>query len=254
MSDLITFYSLVKREIWRFSKVAIQTVFAPLISTSLYLIIFSYSFRSREVAEYGIDYIKFIVPGLIMMSLIQNSFANTSSSLIVAKYQGSIVDLLLAPFSYMQLTLGLMIGGIARGLVVGLTIYIIATFFYSGAVYSVGLLIIFSFLISGVFSLLGIIAGLWAEKFDHISIFSNFFITPLTFLSGVFYSVKNLPGVWSKVSLFNPVFYMIDMARYAFVGISDAKLSVSITIVSTLFIALFFLTTYLFKIGYKIKD
>ena len=254
MSDLITFYSLVKREIWRFSKVAIQTVFAPLISTSLYLIIFSYSFRSREVAEYGIDYIKFIVPGLIMMSLIQNSFANTSSSLIVAKYQGSIVDLLLAPFSYMQLTLGLMIGGIARGLVVGLAIYIIATFFYSGAVYSVGLLILFSFLISGVFSLFGIIAGLWAEKFDHISIFSNFFITPLTFLSGVFYSVKNLPGVWSKVSLFNPVFYMIDMARYAFVGVSDAKLSLSVTIVSILFISLFFLTTYLFKIGYKIKD
>ena len=254
MSDLITFYSLVKREIWRFSKVAIQTVFAPLISTSLYLIIFSYSFRSREVAEYGIDYIKFIVPGLIMMSLIQNSFANTSSSLIVAKYQGSIVDLLLAPFSYMQLTLGLMIGGIARGLVVGLSIYIIATFFYSGAVYSVGLLILFSFLISGVFSLFGIIAGLWAEKFDHISIFSNFFITPLTFLSGVFYSVKNLPGIWSKVSLFNPVFYMIDMARYAFVGVSDAKLSLSVTIVSALFVALFFLTTYLFKIGYKIKD
>lgn len=254
MSDLVTFYSLVKREIWRFSKVAIQTVFAPLISTSLYLIIFSYSFRSREVAEYGIDYIKFIVPGLIMMSLIQNSFANTSSSLIVAKYQGSIVDLLLAPFSYMQLTLGLMIGGIARGLVVGLSIYIIATFFYSGAVYSVGLLILFSFLISGVFSLFGIIAGLWAEKFDHISIFSNFFITPLTFLSGVFYSVKNLPGIWSKVSLFNPVFYMIDMARYAFVGVSDAKLSLSVTIVSALFVALFFLTTYLFKIGYKIKD
>jgi ABC-2 type transport system permease protein len=254
MSELITFYSLVKREIWRFSKVAIQTVFAPLISTSLYLIIFSYSFKSREVAGYGVEYIKFIVPGLIMMSLIQNSFANTSSSLIVAKYQGSIVDLLLAPFSYMQLTLGLMIGGIVRGLIVGLAIYIVATFFYSGAIYSVGLLFLFSLLVSGVFSLFGIIAGLWAEKFDHISIFSNFFITPLTFLSGVFYSVKNLPGIWSKVSLFNPVFYMIDMARYAFIGVSDARLSVSISIVSLLFISLFIITTHLFKIGYKIKD
>ncbi|MGM0501079.1 MAG: ABC transporter permease [Bacillota bacterium] len=253
-SELITFYSLVKREIWRFSKVAIQTIFAPLISTSLYLIIFSYSFRSREVANYGVEYIKFIVPGLIMMSLIQNSFANTSSSLIVAKYQGSIVDLLLAPFSYIQLTLGLMIGGIARGLAVGSAIYLVATFFYSGGVYSLTLLFLFSLLISGVFSLFGIIAGLWAEKFDHISIFSNFFITPLTFLSGVFYSVKNLPGMWSKVSLFNPVFYMIDMARYAFIGTSDAKLSMSLTVVGTLFIILFFLTTYLFKIGYKIKD
>lgn len=250
----ISFYSLVKREILRFSKVAVQTVFAPLISTGLYLIIFSYSFSNREVAAYNIPYINFIVPGLIMMSLIQNSFANSSSSLIVAKYQGNIVDFLLAPFSHIELSLGFMIGGIVRGLVVGTVIYLISIFFYGGMVVHPLLAVVFALLTSGIFSLLGIIAGLWAEKFDHVSIFSNFFITPLTFLSGVFYSVKSLPGIWSKVSLFNPVFYMVDMTRYAFVGQSDINPLISFTIVGSSFVALLFLVTYLFKIGYKIKS
>jgi ABC-2 type transport system permease protein len=250
----ITFYTLVKREVLRFSKVAIQTIFAPLISTSLYLIIFSYSLRNRVVTGYGVEYVEFIVPGLVMMSLIQNSFANTSSSLIVAKYQGSIIDLLLAPFSHIQLTLGLMIGGVARGVIVGFAIYLVAVFFYGGYVYAPLALVFFVFLVSGVFSLFGIIAGLWAEKFDHVSIFSNFFITPLTFLSGVFYSVTRLPGIWSKVSLFNPVFYMVDMTRYAFIGQSDINPWLSLLVVGTTFISLFVLVTYLFKIGYKIKD
>ena len=250
----ITFYSLVKREIWRFWKVAIQTVFAPLVSTTLYLIIFAYSFRQQEVIGYDISYIEFIIPGLVMMGIIQNSFANTSSSLIVAKYQGSIVDLLLAPFSHIQLTLGLMIGGIVRGMVVGTSIYLVSLFFYSGYLIHPLLFIIFALLVSGIFSLLGIIAGLWAEKFDHVSIFSNFFITPLTFLSGVFYSVQTLPGVWSRVSLFNPVFYMVDMTRYAFVGESDISPLLSVSIVSLFFIILLIVVTYLFKIGYKIKS
>ncbi|GAB6137220.1 ABC transporter permease [Halanaerobaculum tunisiense] len=254
MNNFTSFYTLVKREVWRFSKVATQTVFAPLISTSLYLIIFSYSFRNRAVTGYEIDYINFIVPGLIMMSLIRNSFANTSSSLMIAKYNGSIIDLLLAPISYLELSLGLMIGGIARGVLVAITIYLISVFFYGGSVYAVSLLIIFILLVAGIFSLLGIIAGLWADSFDQVSIFSNFFITPLTFLSGVFYSVKNLPGIWSQVSLFNPVFYMVDMTRYAFLGISDVNPLFSVTIVTLFFISLLVLVTYLLKIGYKIRN
>ncbi|WP_245579434.1 ABC transporter permease [Halonatronum saccharophilum] len=250
----IIFYSLIKREILRFSKVAVQTVFAPLISTSLYLIIFAYSFQNREAVGYNIPYIDFIVPGLIIMSLIQNSFANTSSSLIVAKYQGNIVDLLLAPFSHIQLSLGFMIGGIARGMLVGFVIYLVSIFFYGGSVAYPFLAIIFALIISGIFSLLGIIAGLWAEKFDHVSIFSNFFITPLTFLSGVFYSVRGLPGIWSEVSLFNPVFYMVDMVRYAFVGQSDISPWLSLIIVGASFLALLYLVTHLFKIGYKVKS
>ena len=250
----VSFYSLVKREIWRFSKVAIQTIFAPLISTSLYLIIFSYSFRNRTVIGYDIPYINFIVPGLIMMSLIQNAFANTSSSLMIAKYHGTIIDLLLAPFSYIQLTVGIMIGGIVRGCAVGTVIYLVSTLFYGGQVMHPFLLIFSMILISSVFSLLGIIAGLWAEKFDHVSIFSNFFITPLTFLSGIFYSVKSLPGIWSQVSLFNPVFYMVDVTRYAFISHSDMNPTYSILVIGTLFIVLLTLVTYLFKIGYKIKD
>jgi len=195
MINNITFFSLVKREVARFSKVAIQTIFAPLISTGLYLIIFSYSFQNREVAGYGIPYIDFIVPGLIMMSLIQNSFANTSSSLIGAKYNGIIIDFLLAPFSYIELTLGFMIGGMVRGLLVGTVTYLVSIYFYGGAVAHPLLAGFFAILVSSIFSLFGIVAGLWAEKFDHVSIFSNFFITPLTFLSGVFYSVKGLPGI-----------------------------------------------------------
>lgn len=252
--NLISFYSLVKREVLRFSKVAIQTIFAPLISTGLYLVIFSYSFKSREVGGYGVAYINFIVPGLLIMSLIQNSFSNTSSSLIVAKYQGNIVDFLLAPFSYIELTLGFMIGGIVRGMVVASAIYLLSILFYGGQVAHPLLAILFAFLISAIFSLLGIIAGLWAEKFDHVSIFSNFFITPLTFLSGVFYSVKGLPGIWTKVSLFNPVFYMVDVTRYAFIGQSDIAPLISGLIIGGLFIGLLVLVTYLFKIGYKIKN
>lgn len=250
----ITFFSLVKREVARFSKVAIQTIFAPLISTGLYLIIFSYSFQNREVAGYGIPYIDFIVPGLIMMSLIQNSFANTSSSLIGAKYNGIIIDFLLAPFSYIELTLGFMIGGMVRGLVVGSVTYLVATFFYGGAVAYPFLALFYAILVSSIFSLFGIVAGLWAEKFDHVSIFSNFFITPLTFLSGVFYSVKGLPGIWSEVSLFNPVFYMVDAVRFAFVGQSDMTPAFSALIIGSLAVILLLVVTYLFKIGYKVKS
>jgi ABC-2 type transport system permease protein len=250
----ITFFSLVKREIARFSKVAIQTIFAPLISTGLYLIIFSYSFQNREVAGYGVPYIDFIVPGLIMMSLIQNSFANTSSSLIGAKYNGIIIDFLLAPFSYIELTLGFMIGGMVRGLVVGSVTYLVATFFYGGSVAYPFLALFFAVLVSSIFSLFGIVAGLWAEKFDHVSIFSNFFITPLTFLSGVFYSVKGLPGIWSEVSLFNPVFYMVDAVRFAFIGQSDMAPAFSALIIGSLAVILLLVVTYLFKIGYKVKS
>ena len=249
-----TFFSLVKREVMRFSKVAVQTVFAPLISTGLYLIIFSYSFQNREVAEYGIPYINFIVPGLIMMSLIQNSFANTSSSLIGAKYNGTIIDFLLAPFSHIELSLGFMIGGMVRGMLVGTVTYLVSIYFYGGSIAHPLLAVFFALLVSSVFSLFGIIAGLLAEKFDHVSIFSNFFITPLTFLSGVFYSVKGLPGIWSKVSLFNPVFYMVDAVRYSFVGQSDIAPAFSALIISSFIIILLSLVTYLFKIGYKVKS
>ncbi|SDC62237.1 MULTISPECIES: ABC transporter permease [unclassified Candidatus Frackibacter] len=254
MNNYTSFFALVKKEVLRFIKVSIQTIFAPLISTSLYLIIFSYSFKSKEIAGYGVPYIQFIIPGLVIMGIIQNSFANTSSSLIISKYQGTIVDLLLAPLSHMELSLGMMIGGIARGLAVGTSIYLVSILFASGQIANPLLLLFTATLVAGIFSLLGLIAGLWAEKFDHVSIFSNFFITPLTFLSGVFYSVKSLPGIWSQVSLFNPVFYMVDIVRYAFVNHSDINPFFSLGVISSLFIILFGLTTYLFKIGYKIKD
>lgn len=155
----------------RFIKVSIQTIFAPLISTTLYLIIFSYSFKSKEVANYSVPYIKFIIPGLIIMGIIQNSFANTSSSLVISKYQGTIIELLLAPFSHIELSLGLMIGGIARGLAVGIAIYLVSILFYGGTVAHPLLLLLAGTIVAGVFSLLGIVAGLWAEKFDHVSIF-----------------------------------------------------------------------------------
>jgi ABC-2 type transport system permease protein len=189
-----------------------------------------------------------------MMSLIQNSFANTSSSLIGAKYNGIIIDFLLAPFSYIELTLGFMIGGMVRGLVVGSVTYLVATFFYGGAVAYPFLALFFAILVSSIFSLFGIVAGLWAEKFDHVSIFSNFFITPLTFLSGVFYSVKGLPGIWSEVSLFNPVFYMVDAVRFAFIGQSDMAPAYSVLIIGSLALILLLVVTYLFKIGYKVKS
>jgi ABC-2 type transport system permease protein len=251
---MISLYFLIKHEVMRFSKVAIQTVFAPLISTSLYFIIFSYSFRGREVAHYDVPYINFIVPGLLLMSLLQNAFANSSSSLIIAKYQGNIVDFLLAPLSHWQLTIGFMVGGIVRGVLVGLVIYVVSIFFYGGQVAHPFAALTVAFLISATFSLLGVLAGLWAEKFDHVSIFSHFFITPLTFLSGIFYSVKNLPSPYGEISLFNPVFYMIDLMRFTFLGQSDIPPLFSTAIIAVTLVFLFLLVAHLFQIGYKIKE
>jgi ABC-2 type transport system permease protein len=188
------------------------------------------------------------------MGIIQNSFANTSSSLIISKYNGTIVELLLAPFSHIELSLGIMIGGMARGLAVATSIYLVSILFAGGAIANPLFLLLTSTIVAGIFSLLGLVAGLWSEKFDHVSIFSNFFITPLTFLSGVFYSVKSLPGIWGKVSLFNPVFYMVDVIRYSFINQSDINPYYSLMIISILFLSLLYLVTYLFKIGYKIMD
>ncbi|ERP31086.1 ABC transporter permease [Chitinivibrio alkaliphilus] len=251
---MIPLYFLIQHEVLRFSKVAVQTVFAPLISTTLYFIIFDYSFQGREVPAYDIPYITFIIPGLLLMSLLQNAFANSSSSLIIAKYQGNIVDFILAPLSHWDLTIGFMVGGIIRGLLVGSVIYLVSIFFYGGAVAYPFLALTTALLVSGVFSTLGILAGLWAEKFDHVSIFSNFVITPLTFLSGIFYSVQSLPPLYAQLSRVNPIYYMIDLMRYSFLGMSDVSPLLSLCITGGTLMVLFFLTALLFKRGYKIKN
>ncbi|MGM0444691.1 MAG: ABC transporter permease [Fibrobacterota bacterium] len=251
---MTSLYFLMKREVMRFSKVAVQTVFAPLISTTLYFIIFSYAFAGREVAAYDVPYITFIIPGLLLMSLLQNAFANSSSSLIIAKYQGSIVDFLLAPLSHWELSIGFMTGGIVRGMVVGSVIYGVSTLFYGGAVAHPVMAVGVAFAVSAVFSMLGIIAGLWAEKFDHISIFSNFFITPLTFLSGIFYSAHSLPGIYGDLTMINPIFYMIDLMRFTFLGQSDVSPLISGAVLIATMTLLFLLVVHLFRIGYKIRS
>ncbi|HET9114381.1 MAG TPA: ABC transporter permease [Burkholderiales bacterium] len=251
---MIGFYTLFYKEMLRFWKVAFQTVLAPIITALLYLLIFSHVL-SRHVQAYpGVPYIAFLVPGLVMMSMLQNAFANSSSSLIQSKITGNIVFVLLPPLSYLVFFMAYLLAAIVRGLVVGLGVFVGTLFFYPNVLLPHPLWIIaFAFLASGVLGALGVIAGMWAEKFDQLAAFQNFIIMPLTFLSGVFYSIHTLPPFWIQVSRFNPVFYMIDGFRYGFFGVSDVSPDLSLAVVLSCFLALSALCLILLQRGYRLR-
>ncbi len=251
---MIGFYTLFYKEMLRFWKVAFQTVLAPIITALLYLLIFSHVL-SRHVQAYpGVPYIAFLVPGLVMMSMLQNAFANSSSSLIQSKITGNIVFVLLAPLSYLIFFSSYLLASIVRGLVVGLGVFLGTLAFYPNILILHPLWITaFAFLASGVLGALGVIAGMWAEKFDQLAAFQNFIIMPLTFLSGVFYSIHTLPPFWIQVSRFNPVFYMIDGFRYGFFGVSDVSPDVSLIVVLSSFLALSVICLILLKRGYRLR-
>lgn len=246
-------YTLFKKEIWRFWKVSFQTVAAPVMTALLYLLIFSHVLESRVHVYPGVSYTAFLIPGLAMMSLLQNSFANSSSSIIQSKVMGNIVFLLLTPLSYWEFFFAFLAAAIVRGLVVGLCVYLVALFWVDIPITHPLLILAFAFMGSAMLGALGIIAGIWADKFDQLAAFQNFIIMPLTFLSGVFYSIHSLPPFWQKVSHLNPFFYMIDGFRYGFFGQGDIAPSVSLTIVALCFLALSWLTLHLLKSGYKLR-
>ncbi len=246
-------FTLFYKEISRFAKVGVQTIFSPVITALLYLLIFSYVLKGRVDVFSGISYSQFLIPGLIMMSVIQNSFANSSSSLIQSKVSGNLIFPLLAPLSPVELFIAYTGAAVMRGAVVGIAVYIVALLFIPLPVHSLMLIILFGLLASTLMGTFGVIAGLWAEKFDQMSAFTNFIIVPMSFLSGVFYSVRSLPPFWQKVSHLNPFFYMIDGFRYGFFGDADVSPYFSFIFVVGVMFSLSAFTIYLLQVGYKIR-
>jgi ABC-2 type transport system permease protein len=247
------FFTLLYKELLRFWKVGFQTVFAPMVSTLLYLMIFSHVLEDHAQAYPGVAYPVFLIPGLIMMAMLQNAFANSSSSLIQSKITGNLVFVLLSPLSYREIFLAYVLASVVRGLAVGLGVYLVTLGFFDVPVASLLWVFLFALMGSALLGALGIIAGIWAEKFDQLAAFQNFVILPLTFLSGVFYTIHSLPPFWQGLSHLNPFFYIIDGFRYGFFSASDISPYVSLGIVATCFLAVSWLTLQMLKMGYKIR-
>lgn len=245
--------TLFKKEIWRFWKVSFQTVAAPVMTALMYLLIFSHVLEAHVQVYPGVSYTTFLIPGLAMMSLLQNAFANSSSSLIQSKVMGNIVFLLLTPLSYAEFFVAFLAAAIVRGLVVGFSVCLVSLFWVDLTIANPLLVLAFALAGSAMMGAMGIVAGIWADKFDQLAAFQNFIIMPLTFLSGVFYSIHSLPPFWQAVSRFNPFFYMIDGFRYGFFGQGDMAPSTSLLVVTLSFFALSWFTLALLKSGYKLR-
>ncbi len=250
----IGLYTLIKKETGRFLKVYTQTLLAPSITTLLFYTVFALAFGgvNRQIGG-NISYLAFLAPGLIIMSMVQNSFANASSSLIISKIQGNIVDVLMPPLSAGELLTGYMAGAILRGLAVGVITFAVLFPFAPFTFHSSLMIIVFALLGTYMLGALGVFAGIWADRFDHISAFTNFFITPMTFLSGTFYKIDMLPDMWQNIARFNPFFYMIDGFRYGFIGQSDASPVIGISVLLLVNISLTLQIYNMFKTGYKIR-
>lgn len=247
------FYTLLYKEVLRFWRVGFQTIAAPVMTALLYLVVFVQVLQGRLQVYDSIAYTEFLIPGLMMMSMLQNAFANPSSSLIQSRVTGNLVFVLLTPISNREFFAAYVLAAVCRGLVVGLAVWLVALFFIPVAVTSVVWVLVFGTLGCASLGVLGLIAGLWSEKFDQMAAFQNFVIMPLTFLSGVFYSIHSLPAFWQKVSYLNPIFYTIDGFRYGFFGMSDSSPWLSLAVVLTSFIVLTMVAMRLLNSGYKLR-
>ena len=250
---MIGFLTLFEKEFLRFWKVSFQTVAAPVLTALLYLMIFGHVL-DEHVQVHGIRYVSFLVPGLVMMQVLQNAFANSSSSLIQAKITGSIVFVVLPPIPYSVFFAAYVLAAVARGLMVGIGVLLATLWFAELKVVAPWWILAFTLFGGGLFAALGIIAGIWSEKFDQLAAFQNFLIVPLTMLSGVFYSIHSLPQFWQDVSHFNPFFFMIDGFRYGFFGQSDTSPWLSLGVVSLCFVVLAALTLAMLARGYKLRS
>jgi ABC-2 type transport system permease protein len=246
--------TLFRKEILRFWKVAFQTVAAPVLTAVMYLLIFGHVLDQHVQAFPGVGYTSFLVPGLVMMSVLQNAFANSSSSLIQSKITGNLVFLLVTPLSHPAWFVAYVGASIVRGLVVGLGVMLVTVWFAPLRLAEPWWIIAFAALGAGMMGTLGLIAGLWAEKFDQLAAFQNFIIMPMTFLSGVFYSVHSLPAAWQAVSHLNPFFYMIDGFRRGFFGVSDVSPLLSLAVVGISFVVVAAVALRLLVTGYKIRN
>lgn len=246
-------WTLFYKELLRFWKVSLQTILSPVASTLLYLLVFSQVLEAHVQVFPGVGYTAFMIPGLVMMAMLQNAFANSASSLIQAKMGGSIVFILLPPLAYWEFFAAYVAAAIVRGLVVGAGVAL-AGWWFAPLPLAQGLWVLaFSLLGCAVLGAVGVIAALWAENYDHLAAVQNFVIMPLTFLSGVFYSIHALPPFWQGLSHFNPFFYMVDGFRYGFFGVSDVSPWLSLSIVAGAFLALSWAALQLLKSGYKLR-
>ncbi len=247
------FRTLFYKEILRFWKVSFQTVLAPIVTALLYLTIFGHALTGRVEVYPGIGYVSFLVPGLVMMSVLQNAFANSSSSLIQSKITGNLVFMLLPPLSHWEIFGAYVLASVVRSLAVGVGVFIVTMWFVPVSFAAPFYIVAFALLGSALLGTLGLMAGIWADKFDQLAAFQNFLIMPLTFLSGVFYSTHSLPPIWREVSRLNPFFYMIDGFRYGFFGVSDVPPLTSLAIVTGFFVLLALLVARLLASGYKLR-
>ncbi len=246
-------WTLYLKEVRRFLKVFTQTVAAPVVTTFLFYLVFAVAFGGTARIVGDVPFVLFMVPGLVMMAMSQNAFANTSTSLIIAKFQGNIVDVLSAPLSAAELTAGYAAGGVTRGVIVGLATGLVISLFVPVAIHSIAMIVFHALAASLMMATLGIIGGIWAAKFEHIAAATNFVVLPLSFLSGTFYSLQALPPALQLVAQFNPFFYMIDGLRYGFLGHHDAPLATGVVVMLGTNIVLLAVAYRMFATGYKLK-
>jgi ABC-2 type transport system permease protein len=246
-------WTLYLREVRRFLKVSMQTLFAPVVTTLIFLMIFLLAMNGQSRTVGNVPFLQFLAPGLVMMSITQNAFANTTSSIMIMKMQGNIVDLLMPPINAWELTLGFALGGLTRGLMVGLVVTAAMAFFVHVEIDSLWAALFYATAASLMLSVLGVIGAIWADKFDHLASVTNFIITPLAFLSGTFYSIEQLPPLWHRVALCNPFFYMIDGFRYGLTGQAEAPLLVGVVMLAAINAALLWLAYTMIERGYKLK-
>ena len=248
------FPTLFFKELLRFWKVSFQTVAAPVLTALLYLVVFAYALGDRVRVYDSVSYAQFLVPGLVMMSVLQNAFANSSSSLIQSKITGNLVFMLLPPISYLEFFCAYVLASMVRALVVGTGVLAVAVWFVELRVAAPLWVLAFALLGSAILGALGLVAAIWADKFDQIAAFQNFVILPLTFLSGVFYSIRSLPELWQAASQLNPFFYLVDGFRYGFFGASDFPPLASLAVVGVSFVLLCAATLLLLRSGYKLRQ
>ena len=246
-------WTLYQKEVRRFLNVYTQTLMAPMVTTLLFLAIFTLALGRAVQQAGGVPYDQFLAPGLVMMAMAQNAFANTSSSIVIGKIQGNIVDILMPPLSSWELTLGIAGGGLTRGMMVGGVVCLGMALFVPIRVHDPLFILFHAFNASLMLALFGMIGGIWAEKFDHIAAVTNFLITPLSFLSGTFYSIERLPESWHFIALLNPFFFMIDGFRYGFIGHADGSLTAGILVVLLVNLTLWIVTLRMFATGYRLK-
>ena len=250
----IGFRTLYIKEVSRFLVVWAQTLLSPLISSLLFLSVLSLALGNERGEVLGFSFISFLAPGLIAMSIIQQSFSHSVSSLMIAKIQGNITDTLFAPLSAVEVSLAIILAAVTRSIVILIISIIVFSLIVEIYIYSIFYIFVGAFLGSFILGALGFITGLWAEKFDHTATITNFIVTPLSFLSGVFYSIDRLPAFFQSISKINPFFFIIDITRFGFLGVSDGFIVFGLIYLTIIAFVMWFLSYYLYKIGYKIKS